>query len=156
MKENWLRSRENKDLTKNLCDISRCKWGQRMDLFVVKIISTSCKTILFSYFGNFIQCQKIISKRVSHIFYSTYSSTTVFLVKSFFNHWNVCLGLEKNFILYMWWLVDGSMVFVLYENWNECFQKSKNLSPRTILKGITSVARTFLKQHDEKIVLTFY
>ena len=105
---------------------------------------------------NLIQCRKRISKRVSHIFCPTYSSTTIFLAKSFFNHWNVSLGLEKNFILYMWWLVDGSMVFVLYENWNECFQKSKNLSPRTILKGITSVARTLLKQHDEKIVLTFY
>ena len=155
-RENWIRSRENKDLTKNLCDISRCKWGQRMDLFVVKIISTSCKTILFFYYWQFHSMSKNnFKKSVAHfLFYLFFDDG--FFSEVFFNHWNVSLGLEKNFILYMWWLVDGSMVFVLYENWNECFQKSKNLSPRTILKGITSVARTFLKQHDEKIVLTFY
>ena len=89
-----------------------------MDLFVVKIISTSCKTILFFYFGNFIQCRKRISKRVSHIFCPTYSSTTVFLAKSFFNHWNVSLGLEKNFILYTyvvtsWWFNGFCFVWKL-------------------------------------------
>ena len=145
----------------------------RMDHVVVKIISTSCKTKFFLFLCVWKFYFKIIleawgisrlilhweSAKLSATLVNSFNvkkkfqkgSRTFFILFSdddfsevfFWNYWNISLGLEKNFILCMWWLVDGSMVFVLYENWNECFQKSKNSSSRTFLKGITSVARTF-------------